>query len=104
MTLDLLGSTVAIAVVVLGVGAWGLWLSRASARLGPEWALGQLHRFRPVPWVLGVAGVAAAAVLEPIWLGVAVLYVAAVTGWLTRSVRKRLEAVRQTYGGFDVPA
>lgn len=45
-----------------------------------------------------------AVLVEPVWAGVGVLYVGLVTGWLMRSVRRRLDLVRQTYGDFDAPS
>lgn len=39
--------------------------------------------------------------LEPAWVGLSLLYIAVVTGWLTRTVRRRLDHVRSVYGEFD---
>ncbi len=41
------------------------------------------------------------AVVAPAWVGVGVVYVALVMGWLSRSVRRRLHMVREAFGGFD---
>ncbi|HLU52330.1 MAG TPA: hypothetical protein VK011_01935 [Acidimicrobiia bacterium] len=101
MTLDIPASMAVIAVVVVAVIAWGAWFSAGSARHGPSWALTQLQRWRPMARSLGALGVIITVAVEPIWLGVAVVYVAAVTWWLTRTVRNRLEAFRNTYGEFD---
>ena len=73
------------------------------AGLSAAWALEQLHRFRPIPWAIGAVGLGGLLAVEPQWLGIAVLYVAGVSGWLTRTVRLRLDAFRQTYGEFDSP-
>lgn len=54
-----------------------------------------------MPWTLAAAGAVMAGLVEPMWVGVGVAYVGLVTGWLMRSVRRRLDHVRQTYGGFD---
>lgn len=104
MTLGLVGSSVAIGALILLVGGWGAWFSSSSSRRGPAWALDQLQRFRSLPWVIAAAGLVAVVAAEPLWLGVAMLYVAGVTGWLTRTVRLRLESFRRTYGEFDPPA
>lgn len=101
MTLDPPASMLVIAVVVAAVIAWGAWFSSRSARHGPGWALMQLERWRPMAWSLAGLGVVSAVAVDPIWLGVAILYVGAVTGWLTRTVRRRLEEFRNTYGEFD---
>lgn len=101
VTLDIPASMAVIAVVVVAVIAWGAWFSAGSARHGPSWALTQLQRWRPMARSLGALGVIITVAVEPIWLGVAVVFVAAVTWWLTRTVRNRLEAFRNTYGEFD---
>lgn len=103
MTLDTTVSTVVVAVLVVLVSLWGIWFSRGSAQRGPAWALAQLERWRPAPWVAALLGGVALVVVDPVWLGIAVLYVAAVTGWLTRTVRLRLDSFRRSYGEFDPP-
>lgn len=102
MTLGTVGATAVIGMVAILVVSWGARLSVGSSRHGPGWAHGELARWRLMPWLVALAGAGAVLALEPIWVGVGVMYIAAVTGWLMRSVRRRLELVRDAYGGFDV--
>lgn len=54
-----------------------------------------------MPWAVAGLGGVLAVVVSPVWAGLAVLYIAAVTGWLMRTLRRSLERVRATYGEFD---
>lgn len=103
MNLDTAGALAIVAVVCVVVAAWGLWLSRGSAARGAEWGYTTLGVWRPFPWAIGVVGVVLLVLADPVWVGVAVLYVAVMTWWLTRSVRRKMQVVRDTYGGFDDP-
>jgi hypothetical protein len=88
-----------VAVLVVG---WGTWLSVGSSRHGPAWAQAVLESWRWMPWAVGGAGALLAVLAQPRWVGVAIAYIALVTGWLARSVRGRLDYVRHAYG-FDAP-
>ncbi|HSJ36226.1 MAG TPA: hypothetical protein VLB85_14350 [Acidimicrobiia bacterium] len=101
MTLDTSASTLIVGVVAVGVAIWGTWFSVGSSRRGPTWAHARLRAWRPLPWVLGAMGIAASFLFDPAWVGLSLLYIAVVTGWLTRIVRKNLDQVRSTYGDFD---
>jgi hypothetical protein len=101
VTLGAPAATAVVGSVAVAVVAWGAWLSIGSSRRGPAWAQRVLTGWRPLPWTIGVGGAAAALVVEPAWMGLGVAYIAVVTGWLMRTVRRNLEAVREAYGGFD---
>lgn len=101
MTFDSSASTVVVGVVAVGIAIWGTWFSVGSARRGPSWAYDRLRAWRPLPWVLGAVGAVASLVVDPAWVGLSLLYIAVVTGWLTRTVRSRLAHVRSVYGEFD---
>lgn len=101
MTLDTTASTVVVGVAAVLIAIWGTWFSVGSSRRGPSWAHERLGAWRPLPWVLGAVGVAASLLVEPAWVGLSLLYIAVVTGWLTRTVRRRLDHVRSVYGEFD---
>lgn len=103
MSLTVGASTGVVGLLAVVVVGWGAWLSVGSSRRGPQWAYDSLTRWRLMPWVLTVAGAAMAVLVEPVWVGVSVAYVGLVTGFLMRSVRRRLDHVREMYGGFDAP-
>lgn len=101
MTLDASSSTIIVGSVAVGIAIWGTWFSVGSSRRGPTWAHERLRIWRPLPWLLGAVGVVFSFLLDPPWVGLSLLYIAVVLGWLTRTVRKRLDLVRSTYGEFD---
>jgi len=101
VNLDTPAAMVAITVVVAAVTAWGGWFSARSACRGPGWALMQLERWRPLSWALAGGGALVTFAVDPVWLGVAVVYVGLMTGLVTRTVRRRLEDFQNTYGEFD---
>ena len=102
MTLGAGGATALVGLVAVLVVGWGTWLSVGSARHGPGWAHSVLDGWRLMPWAVAGAGALLALLAEPGWAGVAIAYIGLVTGWMARSVRGRLDYVRQTYG-FDAP-
>lgn len=101
MNLDTGTATALVGGVALVVAAWGAWFSSRSSRDGPGWARDHLGRWRLGPWLLGLLGFGATMAFDPIWPGLGVLYIAAVTGFLMRQVRRRLEAVERAYGPFE---
>lgn len=101
MTFETVGALALVGGVCVVVAVWGMWLSHGSATNGAEWGYAALNSWKPMPWIIAALGLFLLVLAEPIWIGVAVLYVAAMTGILTRSVRRRMEAVRRVYGGFD---
>jgi len=92
-----------VGLVAVLVVAWGAWLSAGSSRRGPAWAETFLTSWRWMPWSLAALAVALAVLVSPIWAGVAVLYIAGVTGWLMGAVRRNLCRVKAAYGEFDPP-
>lgn len=101
MNLDTGAATVLVGGVAVLVAAWGAWFSSRSSRDGPRWARDHLGRWRLAPWLLGLLGLGATMAFDPVWPGLGVLYIAAVTGFLMRQVRRRLEAVERAYGPFE---
>lgn len=97
-------SAALVGVAAMIVVGWGAWLSIGSSRNGPDWAHSVLVRWRRLPWLAAAVGVVLAVVVAPVWVGVSVVYIGAVTGWLMRTVRRSLDRVRLVYGGFDAPA
>ncbi|HEY5652236.1 MAG TPA: hypothetical protein VIW46_12365, partial [Acidimicrobiia bacterium] len=96
---------VAIAVVglvaVVAVG-WGANLSVRSATNGPEWALEHLSGLRRVwPALIGV-GVVSTALLSPIWLGLALVYIVAAVWFLSASLLRNLHRLQNLDGFADI--
>ncbi|MEX1003795.1 MAG: hypothetical protein WD990_04525 [Acidimicrobiia bacterium] len=87
---------IAVAVVV----AWGSSISIRSAARGPRWALAHLATVRPV--VLGgvAAGLLLTFLVRPLWVGLAVLYVAMTVLLLAAMLRRALVKLEDA-GGFD---
>lgn len=100
IVLDGAAATGVVGVVAVGVAAWGGWLSLGSSARGPGWALSALSRWRPMPWSVAVAGAVLVVVVEPVWVGLGVVYVGLVVGALTFLVRRSLRRVRDVYGDF----
>lgn len=86
------------------VAVWGGWLSIGASHNGPDWARSHLHAWRYGPWMLALGGAGVALAITPVWVGIALLYIAAVTGFLMRQLRRRLEVIEETYGPFERPA
>ena len=72
------------------MAGWGAYLSVRSAASGPEWALGHLAGVRP--WVAGGVGIGVfvSIAIRPIWIGLAIVYVAATAMLLSVLVRRSL--------------
>jgi len=54
-----------------------------------------------MPWVLAGLGAVAIAIVRPVWVGLALVYIGVVTGWLLWIVRRNLDRVHAAYGEFD---
>lgn len=92
-----------VGLVAVAVVAWGAWLSLGSSRRGPAWAHDALTTWKWMPWAVAALGLVLIALVKPIWAGIAVIYIAAVTGWLTRTLRRGLDRVREAYGELGPP-
>lgn len=101
MTLDVGTATAGVGAVALAVAGWGGWISIGSLRSGPGWARSRLSTWRPMPWVLAGLGAVAIALVRPVWVGLALVYIGVVTGWLLWIVRRNLDRVHAAYGEFD---
>lgn len=98
MTLQPGVAAAVVGFVAVLIAAWGSWFSVGSSRRGPQWAYDQLDGWRPLPWALAITGLGLLVAVQPRWLGFALLYIAIVTGWLTRTVRINLARVRAEEG------
>lgn len=101
MSLDAVAATALVGAVAMVVVIWGAWISVGSLRRGPSWALDQLRLWKPLPWALAIGGVGAVFLVDPVWIGLGVVYIALVTGWIIWAVHRNLDRVRQVYGEFD---
>jgi hypothetical protein len=86
-------STVVAGGAVLLVLAIGAAFSVGAAKRGPEWARRQLKRGGVVSALLVVMAGAIIVLFRPVWVGLAVLYLALVVWFLSRTVSKRMELV-----------
>ena len=96
--LDQAVATAVLGAVAVAVAIWGVWLSVGSSRQGPAWALSQLGRWRRAAPLLLIGGGLATLVFEPFWMGIGVVYIAAVAWWLTSSVRRSLLRTLEVFG------
>lgn len=103
MSLDATASTAAVGVAAVLVAVWGGWLSIGASRHGAGWARSHLRTWRYGPWMLAVGGAGLALAVTPVWVGIGVVYIAAVTGLLMRQLRRRLEVVEKAFGPFEQP-
>ena len=94
---------VIVGIAVTIVVAWGSSISIRSAARGPRWALGHLATVRP--YVLGgvAAGLVLAFVVRPLWVGLAVLYVALTVLLLAATLRRALVKLEDAGGLDDLP-
>jgi hypothetical protein len=77
-------------VAMSGVAAWGALLSIRSMERGPVWASDHLGAAAIGATVLMGAGVAAAWVVHPRWVGAGVVYLGAVVAFLAWTMRSSL--------------
>jgi hypothetical protein len=91
---------VIVGLAVTVVVAWGSSISIRSAARGPRWALEHLASVRPV--VLGgiAAGLVLTFLVRPLWVGLAVLYVALTVLLLAATLRRALLRLEEA-GGLD---
>lgn len=94
------GSILAVGLAAVAAVGWASYVSVRSASAGPAWALAHLARTRPVLIAVAVIGSAALVAVDPIWVGVGVLYVVAAVGFLVAMLRRTLARL-QAVGGFD---
>ena len=101
-----LGSEAALLVVgvaVTAVTAWGSSISVRSAARGPRWALEHLARVRPFVFAAVLAGLVLTFVLSPVWVGLAVLYVALTVMLLATMLRRALIRLDESGGLEQLP-
>jgi len=89
-----------LAALAVGTGLWAAQVSVSSSTRGAEWALGALPRSFRWSLVLGTLGVALALIASPAWVGLGVVYLAAVVGWTARAVLRGLQRMREA-GSYE---
>ncbi len=90
-----------LAVVV--VVAWGASISVRSASRGPRWALDHLAMVRPAIFGGVFLGLALTAAVRPLWVGLAVLYVALTVLLLSSMLRRSLTRLEVAGGLEELP-
>lgn len=101
-----IGSEAALVIVGLAVtvvAAWGSSISIRSASRGPRWALGHLATVRPFVFGGVMIGLALALLIRPLWVGLAVLYVALTVLMLAAMLRRALARLDEAGGLEDLP-
>lgn len=88
--LDAGGATAAVSVVVVAAVMWFAFVSVGAAANEPAWARRQIRRVVPASAVIAAAGLVGLLWVRPVWVGLAVIYVAAVVGFMARSVQAGL--------------
>ena len=89
-----------LAALAVGTGLWAAHVTVSSSTRGAEWALSTLPRSLRWSLVLGALGVALALVASPVWVGLGVVYLAAVVAWTARAVLKGLQRMREA-GAYE---
>lgn len=100
MTLTTAQSVYVLAGLAVAAGLWAAHISVNSATRGAEWAASRLPG--EIRWglVALAAGAIAAVVVEPLWLGLGVVYLAGVVAWTARAVLRGLQRLREA-GAYE---
>ena len=100
MTLTTAQSVYVLASLAVAAGLWAAHISVSSATRGAEWAAGKLPG--EIRWglIALAAGVVAAIVVEPLWLGLGVVYLAGVVVWTARAVLRGLQRLAEA-GAYE---
>jgi len=94
-------ATVAISCTVVGALAWFAFLSVGSAAHAGGWARRHMRTIAIGAAVLGATGLVALLWLRPVWLGIALVYIAGIIWVMARSVRATLRRV-EAIGGAEI--
>jgi hypothetical protein len=92
-----------LGLAVIVVVAWGASISVRSASRGPRWALDHLAAVRPAIFGGVILGLVLTAVVSPLWVGLAVLYVALTVLLLSSMLRRSLTRLEEAGGLDDLP-
>ncbi len=87
MSLTASAAAVTLVVVVVGVMAWAVVVSAASAARGPEWASRFLATSQTLLFVLLAVSVVALFAVEPAWVPLGAAYAFGVAAWIAGRVR-----------------
>lgn len=104
MTLTTAQGVYALAALAVGVGLWAANLTVGSATRGPDWALASLPPVFRWGLVVAVLGVVLAVIVEPVWIGLGVVYLAGVVAWTARSVLNGLRRLQDAGADGALPA
>lgn len=93
-----------VGLAVVTVAAWGSFVSIRSSARGPRWALDHLASIRA--WVIGgvAVGLLLTLAIRPLWVGLAVLYVALTVVFLAAMLRRALTRLEEAGGLEELPA
>ena len=100
MTLSIAQSAFLLAALAVAAGLWAAHISVNSATRGPDWAMSRLPgEYRWSLLVLAV-GLIATLVVQPIWFGLGVAYLAVVVAWTARALLKGLQRLGEV-GAYE---
>ena len=94
---------VIVGIAVTIVVAWGSSISIRSAARGPRWALDHLATVRPAVMGGVAVGLGLTVFVRPLWVGLAVLYVALTVLLLAAMLRRALVKLDEAGGLDDLP-
>lgn len=100
MTLATSWSIFSLAALAVLAGLWAAHISVNSTTRGPDWAIDRLQRESRLSVAVIVAGVLAAVLVDPAWMGLGVVYLAGVVAWTARAVLRTLVRI-QAAGEYE---
>jgi len=97
------GAVVAVGLVVVAAIGWAANLSVRSALEGPGWALAHLRVSTRYFMLVLIAGAVLLVVVSPVWVGLAVTYVAFMVWFLAGLLRRSLTRTEDAQGFDELP-
>ncbi len=104
MTLTTAWAIFSLAALAVLTGLWAAHISVNSTTRGPDWAIDRLPRESLWSVAAMAAGVLAAVLVDPAWVGLGVVYLAGVVAWTARAVLKGLVRIQDAGEYEPLPA
>lgn len=103
ISLDTEGAVLVVGIAAASAIGWAVNLSLRSVVRGPSWALSHLRGAGRLLMALLLAGVLVLILVDPVWAGLAVLYVGVMVWFLAGLLRRNLARLERTHGFDEVP-